>query len=169
MMSFLVFVAACTGSYYLVARAEITRWWWETILQEKPTGFFGPFHSFLNRLFSCAACSGFWLGLSFWQLASPLIPASVTSWWLRWALGGIYGLLLTPAGLAVFYRAMYYAQPVATKVEVYNRFTTTLAEKWPELEAMILSVVGNRIGEPSERGPNVVDLYPGTGPDDHPA
>lgn len=184
------FTVAVVAAYYLVARAEVTRWWWEGILQAEPrwrgAGNRAPYfchhcrartwdhpsrtrdgmhhpatcincadHSgelpltaeieaeidaippmsadvaeymqrcregkltpeeaaelikwhetppaptlgtiirqWLDRLLTCPACSGFWLGIAAYGLLGDWAPHTA----LRWLWGGAYGLLLCPLG-----------------------------------------------------------------------
>ncbi|KKL70339.1 hypothetical protein LCGC14_2105920 [marine sediment metagenome] len=50
MIGALLLATATTAAYYLLWRAEITRWLWSRY----------PFH--VERLIGCAACSGTWYG-----------------------------------------------------------------------------------------------------------
>ncbi len=70
MTSLVLFALLCTSVYYLLARAEITRWFWQPL-----DGVRG-----IGALLRCPACSGFWLGLG----ASFVVPVTdhVDHWWL---------------------------------------------------------------------------------------
>ena len=47
------FALLCTAIYYVVARAEISRAFWEPASRASPA---------LSRLLACPACSGTWIG-----------------------------------------------------------------------------------------------------------
>jgi hypothetical protein len=87
------YLVALTFTYYILARAEITRWLW------------GRFRGFLDRLARCPACSGTWLGvaLSFY-LPPPFYGAE--RWWERLLWGAAWGALLTAAGTAALIYAL---------------------------------------------------------------
>lgn len=100
--SLVPFGALVAFAYYVVARAEITRWFWEGRLQEPfadyhPTTIREPsfgthVRRFLDRLLSCPLCSGFWIGFALgWAFDLP-------SPWKRFQpfMGGVYGLILNP-------------------------------------------------------------------------
>lgn len=52
MFDVVIFALLCTACYYLLARAEITRWFWQPLDEVR---FIGP-------LLRCPACTGFYLG-----------------------------------------------------------------------------------------------------------
>lgn len=62
MTNILVFVTLCTATYYLLARAEITRWFWQPL-----DGVF-----IIGPMLRCPACTGWWLGLALAHLWHPL-------------------------------------------------------------------------------------------------
>jgi hypothetical protein len=114
-MSVLVYGMLCTVAYYLFARAEISRWFWSAPARawaevewlppeqkrahHRSVAFLLWFWSTLDALLSCAACSGFWLGLG----CSFLMPVPGAGLlygpaWTAHGLGAAWGLLLTPPG-----------------------------------------------------------------------
>jgi hypothetical protein len=78
-----------TGLHWLIARAEISRFFWS-----RTTGI-------LDKLLRCPACSGFWLGLGL----SPWIhPVGVG--WGPSLCTGLLALVLTPLGEALLLKAL---------------------------------------------------------------
>jgi len=95
-MSLITFALICTACYYLLARAAVTRWFWEPA-DSVPV---------LGCLLRCPACAGFWIGL----VLGHVIPtnghvhvAAVTIWSCvaTSARHAAYGIVLTTIGWAL--------------------------------------------------------------------
>ena len=90
LLELLVLALLSTASYYLGARARITRFAWSRY--PRPVA----------ELARCAACSGFWLGGAWWLLLGwgrgPIV--------LLGLLGGLLGLVLVPLVGALFCAAL---------------------------------------------------------------
>ena len=92
MTSLILFAILCTGVYYLLARAEITRWLWQPLDGMRVIG----------PLLRCPACTGFWLGLliASWSPVDMTIP--IQGHWLgcidAFARHGLYGMVCTALG-----------------------------------------------------------------------
>lgn len=119
--STLCFGALCVFTYYLLARADITRWFWgwferPAVLVPTPTlreirqgreGKLMPttgsnLRLILATMLRCPACTGFWIGLALQHVVRPFAPPTALSF--LW--GGVWGLLLTPILFAPFWGAM---------------------------------------------------------------
>jgi hypothetical protein len=85
-----VFLAIfCATVHWLVARAKITMWFWDAMWLPDS----------INRLLTCAACSGFWIGLGFGALGvRPLVTGH---WWLDVIAAGTAAMYATPVAEAV--------------------------------------------------------------------
>ena len=93
--SVLTTLTILTGTlHWLMARAEITKWFWGSILMPK----------FLDSLLRCPACSGFWLGLGLGSLGvRPLVTGHA---WIDVLAAGTAGLYGTPIAEAVLLWAL---------------------------------------------------------------
>ena len=97
-MRVLLFTVWCTAAYYLIARAEITRWIWQPLDNVKGIG----------PLLRCPACSGFWLGIVVGRL-HPLF--FFDDFWLFSAVKhGLAGIVLTAIGFGCMRWALTQAQ-----------------------------------------------------------
>lgn len=67
MTALLLYPLLCVALYYLMARATLTEALWSR------------YPAWLDRLTSCAACSGFWYGLG----------CAGLGWWQGWSVGGL--------------------------------------------------------------------------------
>lgn len=61
-LTLLIFGLYCTGVYYLLARARITRWLWSRLDSVPAVG----------ELLRCPACAGFWIGLGMSHAYAPM-------------------------------------------------------------------------------------------------
>lgn len=123
--SLVPFAAIVTFVYYILARAEITRLFWEgprraldhiaALPPDDPAWgtrrmtFVMRFWTFLDSLLSCPMCSGWWIGLAFgWTFDLPVSAWAVRAWSglpvVQILAGGIYGLVLCPVVLGAMYR-----------------------------------------------------------------
>lgn len=81
-----IFGLLLASIHWLVARAEITRWFWSRVP--------GP----IDALLRCPACSGFWLGAGL----SPIVhPISGSAWPQHLVLSCLLGTFVTPVFEAV--------------------------------------------------------------------
>lgn len=118
-LALIPFAALVAFLYYVVARAEITRWFWEGYLQAppefipapdgRPEAHTHPIRAYFDALLSCAMCSGFWIGLALgWAFDLP-VPAwhahlgPYAGFGLAFSFGGIYGLVLNPIVMGAMY------------------------------------------------------------------
>lgn len=97
-MPIVLFALLCTGLYYLVARADITRPIWSLFGDE----------SLVGRLLECPACSGTWIGacVGLWH---PLAPRAGADWLSSLDLficHAFYGMVLTSIGWAIMRRSL---------------------------------------------------------------
>ena len=97
MTSLILFALLCTAVYYLLARAEITRWFWQPL-----DGVRG-----IGALLRCPACSGFWLGIAAGHLA-PVVDHH-DHWWLACLASSIEHALLGMVCTAIGWGAMKWA------------------------------------------------------------
>jgi len=102
--TFVNYLVACTVTYYLFARAEITRWAWSR------------YPRFLDRTARCAACSGWWLGAALSFYLPPPTRHGAHAW--EQALwGAAWGLCLTPLGAWILLAALGATHVEATDEE----------------------------------------------------
>lgn len=99
-MRLVAFALVCTACYYLLARAELTRWFWGTLDR-----------TWCGKLLRCPACTGFWLGLGL----SHVIPTNghvhaAWSWSCSATLArhAAYGMVLTAITWALMKLALDY-------------------------------------------------------------
>jgi hypothetical protein len=94
MFDLLLFALLCTGAYYLLARAEITRWLWQPL-----DGMRG-----IGPLLRCPACTGAWLGAG----ASFIVPVvgHTDHWWLACTASVVEHALLGMVCTAIGWGAM---------------------------------------------------------------
>ena len=73
--------------HWLLARSYIFEWFW------------GRLRGFVEKLVTCAACSGFWIGIALGL--GGVRPIQDVAWWAQIAGAGFFGLWLTPVFEAV--------------------------------------------------------------------
>ena len=88
-----------TSIHWIVARASITRWfwsldWWPCSTDAQKLPWHISVRDLLNGLLTCAACSGWWLGLAGGALGiQPLVLGPV---WLNILGAVLTGVIVTP-------------------------------------------------------------------------
>lgn len=85
----------CATFHWILARAQITRFFWE--LAWLPPS---RFRNFLDSLFRCAGCSGFWLGLVGAHMSIQPWPTQYII--INYIITGLLGVFVTPIFEAVF-------------------------------------------------------------------
>ncbi len=111
-MTLAIFLLVCTGVYYLVARAQITRWVWEPFARgRKHPGVWGVIATAIDGLLTCPACSGFWIGLIVGHWLAPrglehLFPG------VQMVAHGLLGMV----GVACLYGIMHWGMSTAMVV-----------------------------------------------------
>lgn len=85
MTDVLIFACLCTAAYYLVARAQLTRWLWQPL---DGVRFIGP-------LLRCPACCGTWLGAGVGWYWHPVPMRSPVEFTVTCALLGMVCTALT--------------------------------------------------------------------------
>lgn len=86
----LAFLVLCTAAYFVLARAEVTRFLWSR--------YPGP----VARAARCAACGGFWIGAAL----GALLCQETRDLALSALLGGAWGIVVTPVGFSVLRSAL---------------------------------------------------------------